>query len=588
MGNLNNGVQKYISISEESEMFFAPIDKVHEKEGFNPRKNFNKEKRSAMRESVREHGVQVPIIVRPHPTIKDEFETAAGHTRRILTIEVERDTIPVICRNLTDEQMEEIALIENTQREDMSPIDEGNAAKAILQRNGGDKEDVRKTLGWSAAKLDSRMQLTYATQCVAEALSNKTIKLGHAELLSGLRETAQEAGLNMVIDNKMSVDELRKRIAKRSLEIKLAIFDTNDCNTCQHNTTPQANLFETGHEAGKCLNAVCYNEKTSKALTAKKEELSESYQVIKLSGEIANDTTVSLCPSGDQGVGLTQLDNCTTCAKNGAVISEQLGSLGVVSKNVCFDLTCHKKKVGEYQQIVKVPTKIVEPVKSDQSVDKNKKNSPIKSVKKTAPPVASTPKIIIEKNHKVHRIAAAHFVSQNAIYAKALGLIGVMKDSGLSGDKLREIGSPSIGPIGGLNTEGRKKLLNTLITWSEADVDFLLQKVVCESVRSATSGFADTSKPETDVFGAAALSILETTKTTLNDHFCMENEYLKHHTKPAIKVILKDAGFDKSYLEKNGEKSFDKLMNEKKPDLLKLIQEHEFDWKGFIPATMTL
>ena len=585
MGVMETNINKYLASSDAGEMFFAPTKNVHAKEGFNPRKHYNTKKRETMRESIRDKGVHTPIIVRPHPTLQGEYEIAAGHTRHCLSLEVGREEIPLICKHLNDEEMEEIALIENTQREDMSPIDEGAAAKAILQRNGGDKDEVKSLLGWSASKLQSRIQLTYATDCVADALANNLIKLGHAELLSSLRETAQQGGLKLVQDQKLSVEQLRDRISKKSLEINLAIFDTKDCESCQHNTTPQASLFETGYEAGKCLNGECYGQKTKSALNTQKAELEESYHIIALSSDVANGTTKTLCPSGEQGVGQAQLASCSGCEKNGAIISEQLGSMGMVSKNICFDMSCHKGKVKDYQDAIQTSDEKAE--STTKKVSSDQTSTTKKPTKKKVPTVAVTPKIIIEKNHYVHRQAAAHFVGSSSLYAKAMALIATIKDASLSGESLKSLGVPC-SSAHGLHAEGRTALLNAFVKWEETALDELTQKVVCESIKTSKSSHGDPVKPETDVFGAAALAVINNTQIKLNDHFCMNTEYLKPHTKPSIGTLLKAAGFDNSYDNTNGEGAFDKLLKQKKDDLLKCVEKHEFDWTGFIPASMVL
>jgi PRTRC genetic system ParB family protein len=531
-------------------------------------------------------------LVRPHPTKEGFYEVAGGHSRRELGVEAGLTRFPVKSRAMTDDEMEEFAILDNTQRQDMNPIDEGLAAKALLRRNGGDNEEVMRILGWDKKKLSSRIQLSYACDEIAEALSEETIKLGHVELLCGLRPEAQIGGLNVILNNKLNVEQTRKRIEARAMILEKAIFDKTECQTCPSNSTPQTSMFETAYDKGKCLNGACFKAKSEAAVEAKKVELSESYHIIATTGEIAEGTTTALTATGAKGLGQAQIDACSMCTKKGALISDKIDSYGQVTENVCFDMPCNDNKVKVYQDSLKAINSEGESKAkvAKASKDKTKAVDSKEKVKSEAPKptVASIPKSIVASNHNIHRLTASHFIGNSSLYAKALALIAVIADASIKTEDAKKIGLPVEGLTLSMTADGRKILLEKFIALDETALDRFTQMAVCLSIEKSTSGYSQPDKPETDVYGAAAMFTIKTNTLGLEDHFLMNLEYLDSHTKPVIKLILEDAKFHTAYEMVNKEGSFEKLINKKKDVLLKEVFDFKFNWKGYIPPTMRI
>ena len=221
------------SITEAQEDTVSIVDMglIHKRKDHNPRKVRSKSKMDDMRESIRVNRVLQPILLRPHPTLTGEYELVAGETRFDLNGEVGHPIIPALIRDIKDEELLTLASVENSIRHQMTPMDEGNAAKTLLTQYQ-DKSEVCSILGWSRAKLDGRIHLTHCIDAVSQAICDEAITIGHAQLLSGLRPESQEGALAAIKDKSLSVDDLRGLIEGMSLKLSGAIFDTADCATC--------------------------------------------------------------------------------------------------------------------------------------------------------------------------------------------------------------------------------------------------------------------------------------------------------------------------------------------------------------------
>lgn len=550
------------------------INRIHKREGHNPRRFRSQKRRDEMRESIRDHGVLQPVLVRPHPEIEGEFELIAGETRLDLSVDVGHTQIPVLIRDIADEDTRKVAAVENEVREDMSPMDSGAAAAELLIHYKGDKEAVCRELGWSKSKLDGRIQLSYCEDEVAQALVEGEITLGHAQCLSGLRPAAQKGGLKVVLSENLTVDQLKKRIEAQALKLNRAIFDTDACNGCRSNSNQQATLFASSMDAGQCLNSACFAKKTDAALLRKREIAEESYNKVALDRDMANGTYTTLLPSGSQGVGDEQFTECQSCTEFGAVISTALGSEGTLTTNQCFNLDCHTQKAKAYANLIATDRQAPAPaeqgtVKATPAAKKGKR-----------PAADALPKKIVEANHEVHRQAAYNAVKAEPKLVKILAIVALMKDGAL---KLPQ--TPKGWPMS-LSGEGRSKAFAILDAMDEAKLDTILTQVAALSLKQAKDGFG--MEVEKDGFGRVAVTVAKSRKVDLSKHFTLTPDYLGLHTKPVIASLLNEAGFSSAYTTANGPDAFTKLNQEKKPDLLKKVGAFDFDFAGFIPKSMRL
>jgi len=341
--------------SVQGEAKNLPLYAIEKIEGHNPRRIRAKNDVDDMRESIRHQGVMQSILVRPHPTKPGKYQLIAGETRYDLALEVGLTVIPANIRQIADEDLRKAAISENLHRNDMSPVDEGQAAQQLLA-DGNDKDEVCRILGWNRQKLDGRIQLTHCSDDVAQALIDKKITIGHAQALSSLRETSQAKVLTVTLKNEWTVDELRQKLDELSLKLSAASFDTSECAACPHNSSTQASLFDAQTSRGQCLNRACFEQKHKAHLDKTRDELAESHNRVAFTDEVAKNTTRIIVSTGRNGVGQQQITACHTCAHYGAVIDTAIGQRAAVTQGVCFNPACHSEKVTEYQNAINPET----------------------------------------------------------------------------------------------------------------------------------------------------------------------------------------------------------------------------------------
>jgi len=548
---------------------------IHKRKDHNPRKIRSKQKTDDIRESIRANRVLQPILLRPHPTLDGEYELVAGETRLDLNNEVGRTTIPALIRPIKDEDLLTFATIENVQRQDMGPIDEGNAAKILLIRHQ-DKGVVCKILGWSRSKLDGRIQLTHCVDSVAQALCDEEVAIGHAQILSGMRSDSQEGALAAIKKERLSVDDLRVMVEGMALTLSTAIFDTTDCASCPHNSSVQTSLFEAGTSNGRCLNKFCFDQKTFDQLQVIKSDLAESYNTVAMDKDVAKDTTAIIASTGPSGVGSAQIDACVSCQHYGALVGSHVGSEGRVIRNVCFNTVCHSEKVSEYRALVE----------TESAPDINYSNvvamkQPASGIEKATPakkPAASsdaTPKVILERNHQVKREAASRQALQERRIVQIVSILSLSSDSGVS-FKSAPDGWPE--SLSGVNRAIAAKVLDQM---SDDELSDMQGQLASKVMRDANKFGAGSNG--TDSFGSVAEWIVETRKPDLTEIFVMDAEYLKSHTKPVIEQMLEGSGFAKDYDEGHKEGAFKKLMSDTKINILKAVSESDFDFRGYLP-----
>ncbi len=173
---------------------------------YQPRKNFDEEALNELAESIKQHGVFQPIIVKK--SIKG-YDIIAGE-RRVKASRIAGLTkIPAIIREFSDREMMEIALLENLQRENLSAIEEAEAYKKLIDTLAITQEDLGKRLGKSRSHITNLLGLLRLPLKVQNMLLHDEISMGHARVLSKLEDTEQiEALADQVIKKQLSVRQL--------------------------------------------------------------------------------------------------------------------------------------------------------------------------------------------------------------------------------------------------------------------------------------------------------------------------------------------------------------------------------------------
>jgi ParB family chromosome partitioning protein len=188
---------------------------------YQPRKVFDEGALQELTDSIKEYGVFQPIIVKR--SIRG-YEIIAGERRVRASRNAGLKTIPAIIRDFSDEQMMQIALLENLQRENLTSIEEANAYKDIITALQITQEDLAKKIGKSRSHVTNMLGLLKLPKSVQDMVLHNKISMGHARVLSKLEDYSQiEVLANRVVNEDLSVRELEKLADsnyKRSIPIK--------------------------------------------------------------------------------------------------------------------------------------------------------------------------------------------------------------------------------------------------------------------------------------------------------------------------------------------------------------------------------
>ncbi|QKG85813.1 ParB/RepB/Spo0J family partition protein [Kroppenstedtia pulmonis] len=152
---------------------------------YQPRKNFDSTSLEELVSSVREHGIVQPLVVRK--SIRG-YEIVAGERRFRAAQEVGLNEVPVVVREFSDEQMMEIALIENLQREDLNSMEIASAYKKLMDHFSITQEELAKRVGKSRPHVANFLRLLQLPSSIQESVSRGTLSMGHARCLSGLKD----------------------------------------------------------------------------------------------------------------------------------------------------------------------------------------------------------------------------------------------------------------------------------------------------------------------------------------------------------------------------------------------------------------
>lgn len=168
-----------------------------------PRRVFDAEGIQELADSIKARGLLQPILVRPKGD--DVFEIVAGERRWRAAQKARLHKVPVVVRELTDEETAEIALIENVQRVDLSPIEEAEAYHRLVDAFGRTQDEIAKAVGKSRSHVANIMRLINLSEKAREALSAGNISMGHARALLGADDPDEACA--KVLQNGWSVRE---------------------------------------------------------------------------------------------------------------------------------------------------------------------------------------------------------------------------------------------------------------------------------------------------------------------------------------------------------------------------------------------
>lgn len=177
---------------------------------YQPRKVFQKEAIEELKLSIIEHGILQPIILRK--TIKG-YEIVVGERRFRAAKEAKLENVPAVVRDLNEQQMMELAVLENLQREDLNPIEEGIAYQTLMDKLQITQEQLAKRLGKSRPHLANHIRLLSLPPKIQQYISDGKISMGHGRALLGLRKKDQLPALvDKILKEGLNVRQLEQLI----------------------------------------------------------------------------------------------------------------------------------------------------------------------------------------------------------------------------------------------------------------------------------------------------------------------------------------------------------------------------------------
>ena len=208
-GGLGKGLDTIFAENETEDSNSSVMLKISEIEPnrSQPRKDFDENALSDLAQSISQHGLLQPLLVRPLPI--GGYQIVAGERRYRACRMAGLTEVPVTSRELSDTETMELALIENLQREDLSPIEEALGYKALIDEHGFSQEEVATSVGKSRPAIANSLRILKLPDSVLEYVKQDKISAGHARAL-------------LMLDNEEDMLELAELIYKKDLSVRQA------------------------------------------------------------------------------------------------------------------------------------------------------------------------------------------------------------------------------------------------------------------------------------------------------------------------------------------------------------------------------
>jgi ParB family chromosome partitioning protein len=195
---------------EAADLVRLPVDRV-DPNPFQPRRQFDPSEIAGLADSIRQHGMLQPIIVR---AVGDRYQLIAGERRLRASVEAQLAQIPARVMVLDDRKVSELAMVENLQREDLNALEKAHAFRDYLKRYGGTQEELAGRLGLDRSTLSNLIRLLELPEEVQSAVVSKAITQGHARALLGLPDSeSMIAGCRQVIAENLTVRQTEALVA---------------------------------------------------------------------------------------------------------------------------------------------------------------------------------------------------------------------------------------------------------------------------------------------------------------------------------------------------------------------------------------
>jgi len=192
-----------------SDFLMCPIKEIAPNR-YQPRTVFSQEELTRLKDSISEQGVLQPLLVRH---LDDSYELIAGERRLRAAKEANLTHVPVFVKNLTDEQVLEVSIIENIQRENLNVLEEAEAYHRLIKEFKYTQQKVAKKIGKNRSTIANLLRLRSLPQVIKDSLIAENISMGHARALLGAGSQENQLYLfEIVIEKKLSVRETEKLV----------------------------------------------------------------------------------------------------------------------------------------------------------------------------------------------------------------------------------------------------------------------------------------------------------------------------------------------------------------------------------------
>lgn len=257
---------------------------------FNPRKHFGETEIHELSYSIKAQGILQPVTLRP-TSEQGKYEIVCGERRYKAAVIAELKEIPAIIRELSDTQAKEIAITENLQRKDVTPMEEAHAYKELIESQQYDIVALAARFGKSETYIHSRLKFTVLIPEIAELLETDVITVSVATEICKYEADIQKEVYDQHLANEngyncwrgLKATEVAKRIKDNyTTALHQYKFDKSSCSICQYNTNTMR-LFVDSADCGNCMNKTCLRDKN------------KAYVVGKAVGIIQQQPEVQLC-----------------------------------------------------------------------------------------------------------------------------------------------------------------------------------------------------------------------------------------------------------------------------------------------------
>ena len=178
-----------------------------------PRKHFDEKSLNELAQSISAQGVLQPLVVRKHPKFPNQYELVAGERRWRALKQIDVAQVPVVLRNISDNEILEVSLLENIQRENLTVIEEAQSYHDLLQIHGYTQEELAKKLGRDRSTIANMLRLLQLPSALKNDLETGRITSGHARsILSLPNEGVQLEMRQRLLRNSWSVRETERQV----------------------------------------------------------------------------------------------------------------------------------------------------------------------------------------------------------------------------------------------------------------------------------------------------------------------------------------------------------------------------------------